>query len=268
MALVSRIIDFHTHAFPDALADRAMAQLLSECDGVQAYLDGRLSSLLASMDRAGIETAALCCIATKPSQYDPILSWCREIRSERIIPFPSVHPRDPEAVRRIEEIRSLDFKGIKLHPYYQDFAIDDPGLDDFYKALCDSDLLLTLHTGFDIAFERVEKASPEQILRVLDRFEDLRLITTHLGGWFQWDKVEKCLIGRPIYLETSMTFDYLGPEQMKRLMERHDPDYLLFGTDSPWDDQSKAVQDVSNLLESRELKEKLFSGNARRLLGL
>jgi predicted TIM-barrel fold metal-dependent hydrolase len=264
---IQGMIDFHTHAFPDALAERAMAQLLSECDA-RAWLDGRLGSLLESMDRAGIETSVLCCIATKPSQYESILKWCLDIRSDRIIPMPSVHPDDPQAIQRIEAIRKLGFKGIKLHPYYQGFQIDDPRLDAFYKSICENELLLIQHTGFDIAFEWKEVASPAQILRVLDKFPDLRLITTHMGSWFQWDEVEKHLIGRPVYMETSMTYDYLGPEKMKRLMEKHPPDYLFFGSDSPWDDQSKAVQNVSNLIDDNGLREKIFRGNAVRLLGL
>lgn len=262
-----RIVDFHTHAFPDALAARAMAQLHSECD-VRSYLDGRLSSLLGSMDRAGIDLSVLCCIATRPAQFEPILNWCQEIRSERIVPFPSVHPTDPDAAGKIEEIRRLDFKGIKLHPYYQEFVIDDPGLNDFYKAIVDSGLLLVVHTGYDIAFERMERASPMQILRVLDRFPDLRLVTTHLGGWFQWDEVEKYLVGRPIYMETSVTYEYLGSEAMKRILEKHDPDYLLFGTDSPWDDQLKAVGNVSNLIGDTDFNGKLWAANALKLLDM
>jgi len=264
---MQRIVDFHTHAFPDALAERAMTQLLSECDA-RAWLDGRLGSLLASMDRAGIETSVLCCIATKPSQYESILTWCREIRSDRIIPLPSIHPDDSEAIARVEEIKKLGFKGIKMHPYYQGFRMDDPRLNDFYKSVSDNELLLVVHTGFDIAFDRYEVASPMQILRALDQFPKLRLVTTHMGSWFQWDEVEKHLIGRPVYMETSMTYDYLGPEKMKRLMEKHLPDYLFFGSDSPWDDQPKAVQNVSNLIDDNELREKIFRGNAVRLLGL
>lgn len=62
-----RIIDMHTHAFPDAIADRAITQLCAE-GNVRACLDGRVSSLIASMDTAGIEKSVLCSIATRPRQ--------------------------------------------------------------------------------------------------------------------------------------------------------------------------------------------------------
>jgi predicted TIM-barrel fold metal-dependent hydrolase len=260
-----RIIDMHTHAFPDALAQRAMAQLHSECD-VKSYLDGRIHSLVASMDAAGIEKSVLCSIATRPAQFDPILKWSMEIRSERIVPFPSVHPKDPNLIQNINKIGKCGFLGIKIHPYYQDIVIDDPSLDSFYKTIIKNDLLLVMHTGYDIAYSKQERANPSQILYIISRFPDLKLITTHMGGWFQWDQVEQNLLGKPIYMETSVSFDYLGPEKMKRMLNNHDPDYLLFGTDSPWDDQKKAITNIETLISDEKLKKKLFFENAAKLL--
>lgn len=261
-----QIIDIHTHAFPDAIAARAMAQLHSECD-IQSYLDGRLCSLLGSMDEAGIEKSVLCSIATRPEQFDSILRWSMEIRSERIIPFPSVHPKDPQAVDRVNEIRKSGFLGVKIHPYYQDICIDDPALNLLYKSIVENNLILVLHTGYDVAFQNEERANPQQILTVLNRFPSLRLITTHMGGWFQWDQVEKFLLGKPIYMETSVSYEYLGPNRAKRILDNHNHDYLLFGTDSPWDDQKKAISDIDRLFSDENFKDKLFYTNARQLLG-
>ena len=87
------IIDFHTHAFPDKLADKAI-KILEDEGGIKAQLDGKVSSLLTSMDRFDIEKSIVCSIATKPSQFDYILNWSKEIRSSQIIPFPPVHPRE------------------------------------------------------------------------------------------------------------------------------------------------------------------------------
>lgn len=263
---MQQIIDFHTHAFPEALAERAMRQLVSEAEGVVAWLDGRLSSLLASMDDNNIETSVLCSIATRPEQFEPIFKWSREIASERIVPLPSVHPDDPRAVERIGRIAEAGFKGVKMHPYYQDFCVDDPALDPLYKAMCDHNLMLTLHTGFDIAFERVEKASPRQISTVLDRFAQLRLITTHMGGWQQWDQVERYLIGRPVYMETSWSLEYLDAEQARRMLQNHPRRFILFGTDSPWTDQAASIRAVEKLNLSESLLEHLFYTNARALL--
>lgn len=98
VSFMQGIIDFHTHAFPDALADGAV-KVLQQKGGIAVHLGGRISSLLESMDRLGVEKSVVCSIATKPSQFEPILAWSKKIRSERIIPFPSLPPTDWENKR-------------------------------------------------------------------------------------------------------------------------------------------------------------------------
>jgi predicted TIM-barrel fold metal-dependent hydrolase len=78
-----------------------------------------VAGLLASMDRSGIEQSVVCSIATRQEQFTPILEWSKAIRSERIIPFPSLHPDDPELLEHLQLIRDEGFKGVKMHPYYQ-----------------------------------------------------------------------------------------------------------------------------------------------------
>ncbi len=111
-------IDIHTHAFPDLIAKVAIPALERE-GGIKAYLDGTVAGLLASMDRSGIEQSVLCSIATRPEQFTPILEWSKEIRSERIVPFPSLHPDDPLLLEHLQEVHDEGFKGVKMHPYYQ-----------------------------------------------------------------------------------------------------------------------------------------------------
>ena len=71
------------------------------------------------MDRSGIDQSVLCSIATRPEQFFPILEWSKAIRSDRIIPFPSLHPADPQLLEHLQVIHDEGFKGVKMHPYYQ-----------------------------------------------------------------------------------------------------------------------------------------------------
>ncbi|MDI6451103.1 TatD family hydrolase [Sedimentisphaerales bacterium M17dextr] len=242
-----KIIDFHVHAFPDALAARAMKTLLDEAPGIQAYLDGTVGALLESMDRAGIASSVVCCIATKIDQFDPILRWCREIRSDRLIPFPSVHPADPKMAERIDRIAAEGFLGVKLHPFYQDFYAAEDGMLKLYERASARKLLLVMHTGFDIAFPRQRRADPETLRRITERFPELRLVATHLGAWQQWDEVRRHLLGRPIYMEISMSMEDLGPAASREMLMAHPAEYLLFGTDSPWTDQVATLARLRSL---------------------
>jgi uncharacterized protein len=259
------IIDFHTHAFPDELADRAMQSLQHGCD-VKAQLDGRVSSLLTSMDSCGIEKAVVCSIATKPSQFDPILKWSKKIRTERIIPLPSVHPDDTQCLEHIELVKASGFKGIKMHPYYQDFFLDEPKMLPIYEKICEQNLLLVMHTGFDIAFERIRRCDPTKILYVAEKIPALKFIATHLGAWEDWQEVQRLLIGKPVYMEISMTFGYLDAETIKNMLLAHPADYLLFGSDSPWTNQSNTLNFLRQLNLGKDRESRICSKNALRLL--
>lgn len=264
---MQRIIDFHTHAFPDQVAVRAIPALEAEVEGeVKACHDGRLSSLLAKMDEAGIAQSVLCSIATRPAQFGPILEWSQSIASERIIPFPSVHPADPEAVSRISQIRAAGFAGIKMHPYYQRFTLDEERMWPIYQRIAAEGLILVMHTGFDIAFPRDPIASPARIIRVVERCPELKFIATHLGAWEQWEEVEASLAGRPIYMDLSYVLHLLPTADARRIILAHPADYLLFGTDSPWADQKTVIKELKNLGLPAALEEKIFWQNAVRLL--
>lgn len=263
--MVNGIIDFHTHAFPEDIAGRAMKALEDE-GGVKAHLDGRVSSLLGSMDRYGIEKSVLCSIATRPSQFASIMSWCDRIRSERIIPFPSLHPGDPEYSDRISQIKEEGYKGIKFHPYYQDFYIDEERLFPFYEKILEENLIVVMHTGFDFAFEKIRKADPIRILKVLDRFPGLKLVTTHLGAWDDWEEVEKHLAGKDIYMEISFSLEHLSIEAARKIIMGHPERHILFGTDSPWTEQGKTLDLFRSLGLSERSEAMILRENAELLL--
>lgn len=261
------IVNFHTHAFPDALASRAVPAL-AKAANVEAFLDGTIESLLSSMDDAGIEVSVVASIATKPGQFEAILRWSESVASDRIVPFASVHPADCAAVEHVREISARGIRGIKLHPYYQGFDLDDPDLFPMYAALEESGLVVLCHTGFDMAYPRTRRCDPVKIAHVLDTFPRLRFVASHLGAWEDWDEVANHLIGKPIYLDTAYSINYCGFERSRELVLAHPPEYVLFGSDSPWGGQRESVVGVKRL-DLGEDRERLVLGqNALRLLSM
>jgi uncharacterized protein len=264
---MSKIIDFHTHAFPDNIALRAMKALQEGCS-VQAHLDGTLAALLKSMDSCGIEKSVVCNIATKPSQFDSIMAWSKQIRSERIIPIPSVHPDDPQCVEHIKAARAEGFAGIKMHPFYQDFFIDEERVFKIYEQLCREDMFIVMHTGFDIAFEYIRRADPAKIAAVVEKFPGLKFVSTHFGAWDDWQEVTKRLIGRKVYLEISLSMEFMEIAAIKTMILAHPADHIIFGTDSPWGNQCWAVEQIRKMGLGEEREEKLLYQNGLKLLGL
>lgn len=260
-------IDAHTHAFPDDIAARAVEKIEAMAD-CPARGNGTVAGLVESMDAADIDVAVTCAIATKPGQAKGILKWCRKIRSDRIEPLASVHPDDQDAARRIEKIAAAGLRGIKLHPHYQGFEADEARMEDIYSALADTGLLLAAHSGLDFAFpDDDDRASPERWARVADRHPRLRLLCTHMGGWRRWDLVEQCLLARDIYLETSFSLAWLGPDRAADLMRRHGVDHVLFGTDWPWSDQAEQMRLFEQLPLDQKEKDAIRWTNAANLLG-
>ncbi len=259
------IIDIHTHAFPDALAPRALAALEAGAT-TRAFLNGTVKALLESMDAAGIARSAVHSIATRPAQFLPILQWSEKIRSDRIIPFPSVHPADPAAEDNIRRIREAGFRGLKLHPYYQDFVLDAPEMAPLYAAVRDCGLALFCHTGFDMAYPRDRRADPRRIMNVVRRFPGLCFISTHCGAWCDWEEVRRHLLGQPVWIETAFSLECMDAGSARALLLGHPAEYLMFGTDSPWTDQAQAIAQVRRLNLGAPREELLLGGNAARLL--
>ena len=259
------VIDFHTHAFPDTIAETAITALEKK-GNIRAYLNGTITALLDSMEQAGIERSIVCSIATRPTQFEPILKWSISIRSEQIIPLPSIHPADPDRQNHLEQISRAGFIGIKMHPYYQDFFLDDPALFPLYEQIADLDLLLVVHTGYDIGFPRIKRADPARVLTVWQQFPNLKLITTHLGGWDDWADVRTLLTGKPIYMELSFALDFLDQIRLRDLICSHPPEYILFGTDSPWTDQATTLKMLRKLNLEEALLDRITRDNALTLL--
>lgn len=261
------IIDLHTHAFPDRLAARALAALEEHSGDYKALLDGTVGGLLASMDKAGVDVAVVCSIATSPRQFESILRWSEEIASERIVPFPSVHPQG-DCGREVREIAARGFKGVKLHPQYQSFAVDGPEAFPIYEALVETGLLLGLHAGWDIAFPGDESASPDKIARVVEKFPGLRLVAYHLGGWREWELVLEHLAGMDLCFDTSFTLGDAPPALMEQIVAKHGWDKIVFGSDSPWADQAEEVAKIRALGLGPETEDNVLGATSAHLLGL
>lgn len=155
-----------------------------------------------------------------------------------------------------------------MHPFFQEFYMDEERLFPLYEALVETGLLLLLHTGYDFAFERIKRAEPLRILKVLGQFPQLKLITSHMGASEDWDDARTYLIGKPIYTDISLSIQSMPYEQARAFILDHPREYILFGTDSPWADQQETIAHLLSLNLGPEWYQSIFWENANRLLGL
>jgi predicted TIM-barrel fold metal-dependent hydrolase len=263
-------IDFHTHVFPDKIAKAAMDALAAESGDYRPRTDGTLHGLLDSMKRADISVSVVANIATKPAQLYPVLEFCKQIKSDTIYPLVSFHPgNDPDDVEdMLGEAQRAGIRGVKLHPMYQRFFIDNKHMYGFYELLASFGFFIILHTGYDLAFPENTQADVERIKKVADWFKDLTIVCTHVGGWKQWDRIHCLSDCKNVYTETSMTLSEVSDEEFIRLIGHFNEDRVLFGSDSPWTDQKEMLERTLRLKISDRRKEKMLYENAAALLGL
>jgi len=263
-------IDFHTHIFPDKIAEEAIKALAAESGDYQPCIDGTLQGLLDSMKRANISASLVANIATRPKQMKPILEFCKQIKSEAIHPLISFHPSNDtyEVEDMFGEAHVAGIRGVKLHPMYQDFFIDDKYMYGFYELMASFGFFVMFHTGFDVAFPGNTQADVERVRKVANWFRDLTIVCTHVGGWKQWERISCLRDCDNVFTETSLAMCEISDIEFIKAISLFDEDRVLFGSDSPWTDQREMLLRTLALDISDSRKEKMMFKNAARLLAL
>lgn len=267
------VIDFHTHVFPERIAARTLEVLkegIRREQGIDypSFTDGTVTGLLDSMQRCGIDMSVVVPIATKPEQTATINSYAASISNGRLLSFGSVHPDDPCALSTLESLAEAGFKGIKLHPEFQDFYIDSPESLSILKRCEELGLYVTLHTGADIGKPPPVHCTPEMLVNVLDKVKGDRIIAAHMGSFWMWEDVKRLLIGSPLYFDTAVVGMFIEPDVYRELILSHGADKVLFASDSPWEDQAHALNTLRSLGLPEEDLEKITCKNACHILGV
>lgn len=270
------VIDFHTHIFPDKIAERtikALEQNILDIQGVSsyAYLDGTLSGLKKSMKINNIDYSVVMPIATKVTQSTTINNFAQSINGkDNIFSFGSVHPLQSNAMEELERVKELGLLGIKLHPEYQNFYIDSDESMRVLKKAEQLGLFVVLHTGKDIGIKPPVHCSPDRLRIAVEKLGKggANIIAAHMGGWREWDMVYDYLAGSEVMLDTSYSIPMMGQDLFEKIFAKHGADKILFGTDSPWQSQGESVENIKKLGLSDIDCNKILSGNAVNLLGL
>lgn len=266
------IIDFHTHIFPDRIAN-ATITALSTSGNIPPHSDGTKDGLKESMRKNGVDLSVNLPVLTKPTQFDSIFNFSLELNNENatqggLISFAGFHPNIEDYEEKLIKVKENGFLGIKIHPDYQATFFDDPRYIEIFKIAKRLDLITLTHAGFDVAFAGQEiKCTPKRVLRVLDALGGYgKLVLAHLGGNELYDEVYRELAGRDIYFDTSYVLPTLTKSHLEKMVEKHGDEKILFASDSPWQDQGKMVEIIKSYGLGRETEEKIFCANAKKLL--
>lgn len=281
------IIDMHTHIFPGHIAEKTI-QKLGVAAHIRPHTDGTLYGLLVSMRHHGITYSVTQPAVTNPGSVehlnDTIIEKLPSMQGQGILPFGGMHPDYPHVRRELLRLKNAGVKGIKLHPAYQRADLDDPrNLQILYEA-SDLGMIVLTHAGVDISVNGYDYASVEHVLHVLKEVQPQKLVLAHMGGWGNWAQVESELAGAPVWLDTAFTYGrlepypgmtpsphssaVLAPKDFVRLCRKHGIHRVLFGTDSPWQDQGEYVARLQSMGLTDAEQKAVLGKNAARLLEL
>lgn len=261
------IIDFHIHVFPDKIALSAI-ETLSTRSNIPAYTNGTIKDTLGKMKRDGVDVAVVQSIATNVKQTENVNNFAIQLNSnDNFIAFGSVHPHC-DYKKELDRLADAGIKGIKLHPDYQDFYIDDPEMQPIYEYILKKGFILLFHTGLDAGLPEPVHATPERIMNIMGLISGEKVCLAHMGGFAMHEQVQDLLIGRDIYIDTSCVSEFLGVDILINLIKAHRRDRVLFATDSPWTPIDGALATINGLDIDNEYKEMILGSNAQRLLGI
>lgn len=262
------LIDFHTHCFPEAIAEKAIEKLSYASGGLQPYTNGTVEGLRSAMRAGGVDISVVLSIATNAHQQKKVNDFAAFINNERdIFAFGSVFPGSEDSLEELERIKALGLKGVKLHPDYQGFQVDDPRWKPLYRKISSLGLITVFHAGFDYGFPPPYGGTPEKMATALSWF-DSPVVAAHWGGVSCSEAVLRHLCGKEIYLDISFGYSMLPKYYAEKILETHGADKLLFGTDTPWHTAAMEQRLLNSLSICETDREAIYGGNAKKLLGI
>lgn len=273
------LIDCHAHAFADKIADKAVQQLIDYYK-IETTNGGRLTDLINAANQAKLDAFILLVAATKPEQVKPANDWVLEIAAKsqtelkqftglphvpQIIAFGTYHPADPNWLTEVNRLKTAGIKGIKLHPEFQGIDLADPGLYPFFEEIGDR-FVLMVHIG-DPKVSPANLSTPQKVAAIIKKFPKLKVIAAHLGGYCFWNDVLEELAGKELYLDTSSALQYIEPEMLKKIISKHGPSKILFGSDYPLNSPRQELELLDRIpWLSIDAKERIYGQNCAELL--
>ncbi len=264
------IIDFHTHAFPAKLAERTLNVLKAKIN-IEPNTDGTPAGLEKQMKLWGVDLSVVCNIATNPRQQTNVNNFAIETKLSHptLCPLGSINPDSENIESDLEIIHEAGIPGIKIHPDYMGHELNSKKFDPIYEICSSLGLFVITHAGFDVCSPEHIHATPDMILDIITRHPKLNLVAAHFGSNMMFGEVLEKLCGKRVWIDTSLAYvENTDNTVLKKILLKHDSERIVFGSDAPWCPPDENVRFIESFGLGTALNEKIFAGNAKRLLNL
>jgi len=238
---------------------------------IRDFTEAGVEAVLVALD---LETT----IATPPCSNDYVAGmWKRH--PERVIQaWGAVDPfKDEVAIRDAKHaIEDLGMLGFHFHPIMGHFAVNDRRCYPLWEAINALKVPVMIDvgtTGMGAGLPggmgaRIRHAHPSAIDDLAADFPNLTIIAAH-PGWPWVDEMTAVALHKGnVYWEMSGWAPKYFPPQLKIDMRARLQDKVMFGSDYPSLPYERILREWQELGYADAVMEKIFHGNAERILGL
>lgn len=264
----------HCHVFPHGAKDNAqienLKQLMADC---------------------GIEKAV--CFTCFQDQYDrcgkpgdPNTWLYNEIKDDpSLVGFGTVNFERDDITEQVEYIASLGFKGIKIHPAYQEVNIMSDKARQVYAKAEELGLFLSFHTG--LHWHRLADYNVLLFDEVAWHYPKLRLSMEHIGGYHFFREALAVILNNLRAAPYPTVFAgwtsvgeedeeiqggwHLSDKELRTVIKQSGNDRSIFGLDFPYndtEDTKKFIARIQNMDIPEEAKEGILGKNLATALGI
>lgn len=263
--IIMEIFNAHAHIYPEKIAAKATDTIGEFYDIKMEMPAGTAERLLEDGRRAGVTGYVVHSVATTAHQVRSINDFIkRECDAHpEFIGFITLHQdlSEEEVEREVEMAIANNMRGVKLHPDFQKFNIDDEVAEKFYRAV-GSRLPILFHVGDD----RYDYSNPHRLVRMAKKYPEVNFIAAHFGGYRCWDDSEIYLGLDNVYFDTCSSLPFISTERAKELIDMHGADRFFFATDFPMWDTTTELERFNKIPLNDEQREMIFSKNIKKLL--
>lgn len=259
-----KIFNFHTHIYPQKISTKAV-KAIGDFYDIPMEMPGTAEALIEDGAEIGVTKYLISSGATTAHQVRSINDFLASEAEKHpeFVAFGSIHPDYEDIYGEVERMQKLGLCGMKIHPEFQKFAIDDESAFPIYEAV-EGRFPILFHVGDD----RYDTSSPKRLAHVLERYPKLQVIAAHFGGYREWDNNEVYLGHPRVWFDTSSSLMFITPDKAMEIIHRHGVSHILFGTDSPMWRHGEEWKRFNQLELTKEERKAVLWDNAVNLLGL
>ena len=261
-----KIIDIHTHIYPDKIARKASDSVRDFYQIPGALeMDGTVDMLLQRGAEAGISQFVVLPVSNAPGRVRSINTFALEQSRlhDNFIGFGTLHAEMEGLEDEAEWILQNGLRGIKMHPDSQRFPIDDPRLYPVYDAIQDK-IPVILHMGDP----RYNYSHPVRLRRVLNAFPKLNVIAAHFGGYRMFHTARELLWDTSCVFDISSAMMFMERGEPERYIKSYGAERCAYGTDYPLWDPVQEVRRFQELNLTGRQFDQISHKTAERILGL